>query len=387
MPDNLKKRRDKFKTASKSVEDGAAGESGGGGQGGGKKSSLFGRRITRPMKTNFCVQFSTLQDAGLPVLRSLRILEGQQRPGRFKDIVGAVAEDVEGGSPLSEAFAKHPSCFDSLYVNIVRAGEAGGLLTEVFRRLADFMERSDRLARKVRGALAYPTFVICFAIAILTFLIVIVVPQFEEIFRGFGKELPKITRILIDTSKIAGKFWWAIILLPMVFVGLWRVIRKSEGGRLMTDRIILKMPLFGSLTKKTQVSRFARTLGTLSSSGVALLESLEIVKGTSSNEVLRQTIDKVKTSVSEGESIAQPLGESGIFDDIVVNMVDVGEETGELDKMLMKVADRYDEEVDATVGALLSILEPLLIVFMGLIVGFIVIALFLPLLELQSQFK
>lgn len=382
MPDDLKKRRDKFKSAAKTADDGATADAPTR-----KKSGFFGGRVTRQMKTTFSVQFSTLQDAGLPVLRSLRILEGQQKPGRFRDVIGQVAEDVEGGSPLSESFSKHPKVFDELYVNIVKAGEAGGLLTEVFRRLADFMERSDRLASKVRGALAYPMFVVIFMIAILTFLMIVVVPQFEEIFRGFGRELPRPTQILIDTSKTIAERWYLVLLLPFVLVFGWKGIRRTGGGRFATDRILLKVPLLGMLMKKTQVSRFARTLGTLSSSGVALLDSLDIVRGTSTNEVMKRTVDKVKSSVSEGETIAQPLGESGIFDDIVVNMVDVGEETGELDKMLVKIADRYDEEVDTTVSALLSILEPMLIVVMGLIVGFIVVSLFLPLLDLQSQFK
>ena len=377
MPDNLKKRRDKFKTATKSAS--APQEQG-------EKKPLFGGgRVSRAMKTQFSVQFSTLQDAGLPVLRSLKILEGQMPPGRFKSVLGAIEEDVEGGSPLSEAFAKHPKVFDTLYVNVVRAGEAGGMLTEVFARLADFMERSDKLIRRVRGALTYPTFVVLFAVAVLTFIMVVVIPQFEEIFNGLGQDLPKITEYLINTSKGIAEYWYLLILTPFAFIGIWKGIRRSAGGMMFTDRLKLRLPLFGSLLKKTQVSRFARTLGTLSTSGVALLESLDIVRGTSTNAVLRETVDKVKASVSEGESIAQPLGESGIFDDMVVNMVDVGEETGELDKMLMKVADRFDDEVDTTVAAMLSILEPLLIVIMGVIVGFIVIALFMPLLELQGN--
>ncbi len=376
MPDNLKKRRDKFKTASKKQapqEEGA------------KKPLFGGGRVNRQMKTQFSVQFSTLQDAGLPVLRSLKILEGQMPPGRFKTVLQAVGEDVEGGSPLSEAFSKHPKVFDSLYVNVVRAGEAGGMLTEVFQRLADFMERSDKLMRRVKGALAYPIFVVLFAVGVLTFIMIVVVPQFEEIFGSIGQDLPKMTRMLIDFSNGLATYWYLLVMVPFLILSIWRLIRKSPGGLMATDRLKLKMPLFGNLLKKTQISRFSRTLGTLSTSGVPLLESLDIVRGTSTNEVLRSTIEKVKTSVSEGESIAEPLGESGIFDDMVVNMVDVGEETGELDRMLMKVADRYDDEVDATVGAMLSILEPMLIVIMGIVVGFIVIALFMPLLDMQGK--
>ncbi|MEE9394770.1 MAG: type II secretion system F family protein [Planctomycetota bacterium] len=379
MVDNLKKRRDKFKTAAKQ------GESQGAAGGAEKKKSKFGSsRVSRAMKTQFSVQFATLQDAGLPVLRSLRILEGQMQPGRFKDVLGAVGEDVEGGSPLSESFAKHPKVFDDLYVNIVRAGEAGGMLTEVFRRLAEFMERADKLTRRVKGALAYPIFIVLFAAAVLTFIMVVVVPQFEDIFKGIGRDLPAPTQFLISTSKGLASNWWMLPLIPLAIVGIWRLIRRSPKGLFFTDSLKLKIPLFGLLIRKTQVSRFARTLGTLSSSGVPLLESLDIVRGTSTNEVVKRTVEQVKNSVSEGESIAQPLGESGVFDDMVVNMVDVGEETGELDRMLLKVADRYDDEVDSTVGAMLSILEPLLIIVMGVVVGFIVLSLFLPLLELQE---
>lgn len=375
MPDNLKKRRNKFKTA---------GSGDGGSEPVVKKAGFGTGRVSRAMKTLFSVQFSTLQDAGLPVLRSLNILEGQMPPGRFKNVIASIKEDVEGGSPLSEAFAKHPKVFDDLYVNMVKAGEAGGILTEVFQKLAEFMERSDRLMRQVRGALMYPAFIVLFATAVLTFIMMVVIPQFEDIFKEFGKDLPAATVFLMDTSEFMATNWWVLLLMPFLMFGLWRFVRKSEGGLLFTDRLKLRMPLFGTLLKKTQVARFARTLGTLSSSGVPLLDSLAIVKGASSNAVLRQAVGRVSESVSEGESIAQPLGESGIFDDMVVNMVDVGEETGELDRMLGKIADRFDSEVDTTVSGLLSILEPLLIVVMGGIVGFIVVALFLPLLELQS---
>ena len=377
MPDNLKRRREKFKQAAQTGSGAATGEPK-------KKSS---GRVSRVAKTQFAVQFAVLQDAGLPVLRSLKILEGQMVQGRFRTILGEVSEDVEGGSPLSESLGKHPKVFDDLFVNIVRAGEAGGMLTEVFRRLADFMERSERLIRRVRNAMIYPLFIVLFAIAVLTFIMIVVIPKFEEIFAGFGKDLPGMTVFLINFSKGLASRVWLVAAVPLLLFLAWKGIRRSEGGRLFTDRWTLRMPLFGKLSKKNHISRFSRTLGTLSSSGVPLLESLDIVHGASTNAVLKQTVDKVKASVSEGESIAQPLADSGIFDDMVVNMVDVGEETGELDRMLMKVADRYDDEVDTTVAGLLSILEPLLIIVMGLIVGFIVVALFMPLLELQSTFR
>ncbi|MEZ6195237.1 MAG: type II secretion system F family protein [Planctomycetota bacterium] len=376
MSDNLKKRRDKFKTASKQTA--SPGEPG-------EKKPLFGGgRVSRQMKTQFSIQFATLQDAGLPVMRSLKILEGQMPPGRFKTVLQAVTEDVEGGSPLSEAFAKHPKVFDPLYTNIVRAGEAGGLLTEVFLRLAEFLERSDRLIRKIKGALAYPTFVVLFAAAVLTFIMIVVVPQFETIFKGSGQALPGMTQFLIDFSQGMATNWWLVPLVPLAIWGTWVLVRRSPAGRHFTDRLKFRVPLFGTLARKTQIARFSRTLGTLNASGVPLLESLEIVHATSGNAVMEKVIENVMSSVSEGESIAQPLGESIVFDDMVVNMVDVGEETGELDRMLMKVADRYDDEIDTAVQSMVSVLEPLLIVVMGLVVGFIVVALFLPLLEIQK---
>jgi type IV pilus assembly protein PilC len=375
MPDNLKKRRDKFKTAAKQTTAPA--------EKGAKKSIIGAGRVSRQALTQFSVQFATLQDAGLPVLRSLKILEGQMEPGKFKSVLTEVSEDVEGGTPLSEALGKHPKIFDGLYTNIVRAGEAGGLLTEVFQRLAEFLERNDRLIRKIKGALAYPTFVVLFAFAVLTFIMIVVVPQFESIFKGSGQELPAMTQVLIDTSKTIATYWYIVILLPFAIFFGWKAIRKSEGGRAFTDRLKFRTPVVGTLVKKTQIARFSRTLGTLNASGVALLDSLDIVRATSENAVVESVITDVMASVSEGESIAQPLGESRVFDDMVVNMVDVGEETGELDRMLMKVADRYDDEVDTAVQAMISVLEPLLIVVMGLVVGFIVVALFLPLLEIQ----
>lgn len=378
MPDNLKARRSKFKAAAKQTASGSSDAPRV------KKGGFGSGRVSRAMKTLFSVQFSTLQDAGLPVLRSLKILSGQMPEGRFKNIIAAIEEDVEGGSPLSEAFAKHPKVFDDLYVNMVKAGEAGGILTEVFQKLAEFMERSDKLIRQVRGALMYPAFIVLFAGAVLSFIMIVIIPQFEDIFDEFGKDLPAATMLLMDTSDFISTNWWCLPLIPILAVAIWRLIRRSEGGLLFTDGLKLRVPLFGKLIKKTQVARFARTLGTLSSSGVPLLDSLAIVQGASANAVLRRTVGRVAESVSEGESIAQPLAESGVFDDMVVNMVDVGEETGELDRMLEKIADRFDGEVDITVSALLSILEPILIVIMGGIVGFIVIALFLPLLELQS---
>ncbi len=343
------------------------------------------RRVSRAARAQFTSQLATLLDAGLPILRSLRILGGQMPAGAFKDVIAAVGEDVEGGSTLSESLAKHPKVFDDLYVNMVKAGEVGGVLTTIFRRLADFMEKSERLTKRIRGALMYPLFVVLFALGVLTFVMVYVIPKFSEIFRDLGEDLPAVTQALISTSTWLVRHWYAIPGAPLILFLLFWAVARSRGGRRVLDRIRLRFPLFGDIACKAQVSRVARTLGTLSASGVPLLQSLEIVKGAATNVHVVDAIERVHAAVKEGEPIAEPLGESGIFDDMVVNMIDVGEETGELDRMLMKVADTYDEEVDVRVGAMVSILEPALIIIMGVIVGFIVIALFLPLLKLQDR--
>jgi len=345
--------------------------------------------------TAFTRQLSTLQDAGLPLLRSLQILESQLKPGKLKNILIGVCEEVEGGSSLSEAMAKYPKAFDRLYTKMVNAGEIGGVLDIILQRLAEFMEKSERLKRKIRSAMVYPVVVISIAGLILTGIMVFIIPRFEEIFTDFGVALPWLTMKLITTSRwFAGQnpgqqIPGAIIALPspIALWFLWKLIRKAGPGRAATDRMILWLPVFGTLVRKTTIARFTRTLGTLISAGVPILEAIKITKETSGNYVYEKALEKVHDSIREGEGFAGPLRQSKTCDAIVVNMIDVGEETGELDAMLLKIADNYDEEVDVAVASLVSLLEPLMVVVLGVIVGTIVVAMFLPLVAMIESLQ
>jgi type IV pilus assembly protein PilC len=346
----------------------------------GKVFTLGG--VNNKLLVTFTRQFSTLQDAGLPVLRSLKILEGQMKPGVLKNALIDVVDDVESGSTLSEAFAKHPKCFDKLYVNMVKAGEAGGALEVILKRLAEFKEKAQSLARRIKGAMVYPIVVITVAMAILTFIMIFIIPKFEKIFADFKIKLPWITEQLIATSRWFVKYWYVLPLFPVSWWLLIKLIRLNKTGNYILDRIKLFIPVMGNIIEKSVVARTTRTLGTLISSGVPILEALTIVRETSMNAVFEGMYQRVYESIREGETIAQPMKESRLVDDMVVNMIDVGEETGDLDSMLNKIADVYDEEVDVLVEALISLLEPIMIVILGFIVGTIVIAMFMPLLAL-----
>jgi type IV pilus assembly protein PilC len=330
----------------------------------------------------FTRQFSTLQDAGLPVLRSLKILEHQMKPGVLKNALIDVVEDVESGSTLSEAFGRHPKCFDRLYVNMVKAGEAGGALEVILQRLADFKEKAQALKRKIIGAMVYPVVVILVAVSILTFIMIAIIPKFKKIFQDFGMRLPWLTEKLIETSDWFAKYWYVLPLFPLTFWLLLKLIRLNRTGAYAIDRVKLWIPVMGTLIEKTIVARTMRTLGTLVASGVPILEALSIVRETTTNMVFERMYQRVYESIREGDTIAQPLKESRLVDDMVVNMIDVGEETGDLDTMLYKISDFYDEEVDTLVESLISLLEPLMIVVLGFIIGTIVIALFLPMIKL-----
>lgn len=346
----------------------------------GKVFTLGG--VNSKQLVTFTRQFSVLQDAGLPVLRSLKILEGQMKPGALKNALIDVVDDVESGSTLSEAFGKHPKAFDRLYVNMIKAGEAGGALEIILKRLAEFKEKAQSLARRIKGAMIYPCVVIGVAVIILSFIMIFIIPKFESIFADFKMKLPYITEVLIATSRWFVKYWYVIPLFPVAIWLTLKLIRMNKSGAYMLDKIKLSLPVSGMLVEKTIVARTMRTLGTLISSGVPILEALAIVKETAMNEVFEEAFQKVYESIREGETIAAPLKESRLVDDMVVNMIDVGEETGDLDTMLNKVADVYDEEVDVLVESLISLLEPIMIVVLGFIVGTIVIALFMPLLGL-----
>ncbi len=349
-----------------------------------KKTFALGKVKAKQLCT-FTRQLSTLQDAGLPILRSLRILEGQSKPGPLKNSLISVIDDVESGNTLSEAMAKQPKAFDNLYVNMVKAGEAGGALEVILQRLAEFKEKAQSLKRKVQGAMIYPVAVLSVATIIVGFIMVFIIPKFKEIFADFGVELPEVTVALIKTSDFVARYFYLFPLIPLVGWISIKIIRKNKTGAWVLDWIMLKIPIMGQIVKKSTTSRTCRTLGTLIASGVPILEALSISRDTAGNAVFKDAFDHIYAAIREGESMATPLRETKIVDDIVVNMVDVGEETGALDTMLYKVADVYDEEVEVLVESLISMLEPIMVVVLGLIVGFIVIALFLPLVKLLND--
>ncbi len=363
-------------------------QAGGPAAAGAKKSALniqisFGRVSTKHI-TQLTRQLSTLQDAGLPILRSLKILWQQQKPGQLKNILEAVGNDVEGGATLSEAMSRHPKAFDRLYVNMVQAGETGGVLDVILQRLAEFMEKAQRLKRRVVGAMIYPSVVILFSVLIVTGIMIFVVPKFREIFKDFKTSLPMLTEILLAVSDwIAAQYGWVVILgSPFALIIFFKLVAKSKLGRKILDIVKLKLPVIGQIIAKTAIARFTRTLGTLLAAGVPILDALNITRETVGNVVFENALQKVHDAIREGESFAAPLRSAKVCDAIVTNMIDVGEETGDLDKMLMKIADNYDEEVDVLIGSLVSLLEPIMVVSLGGIVGTIVVALFLPLVKL-----
>jgi type IV pilus assembly protein PilC len=345
-------------------------------------------KVSKKLLTTFTRQLSTLIDAGLPILRSLRILEQQQKPGMLRVAIRLVADDVEGGSTLSEAMARHPKAFDRLYCNMVKAGELGGVLDTILQRLSDFMEKSLALRRKVVGAMIYPAAVISFAVLIVAGILVWVIPSFENIFRDLGSKLPAMTRTLMGASNwMKASGWIYLIGAPFVFYVIMRLVTMSPGGRLFVDSMKLHIPILGRIIAKTAVARFSRTLGTLLSAGVPILDALTITSDTSGNEVYSRALRKVRDGIREGESFADPLRQAHIVEPMVVNMIDVGEETGELDKMLVKVADTYDDEVETLVASMVSLLEPVMVITLGLIVGFIVVSLFMPMVGLLTEMQ
>jgi type IV pilus assembly protein PilC len=347
------------------------------------------KKVKIKVVTQFARQLSTLQDAGLAILRSLRILEEQQRKGPFRRIVGYVADDIEGGSTLSEAMSRYPRCFNRLFVNMVAAGEVGGVLDVILSRVADFMEKSERLKSKVKGAMVYPVVVMTAAMFIVLGLMIFIVPTFSAVLLDMseGKAgLPAITQVLLDISKWLlgrkGLNAGIVAVSPFIFFSLFKMIYKFKPGRFAMDWVKLRLPVIKNLTYKTSVARWTRTLSTLIGAGVPILEAINITRETSDNEIYARMLGKVHAAIRQGDTFANPLRQSKTVDSIVVNMVDVGEETGDLDKMLSKVADNFDEEADTLVSSMMSLLEPIMIVSLGLIVGTIVIAMFLPMVRM-----
>jgi type IV pilus assembly protein PilC len=332
-------------------------------------------------------QLATLIDAGLPLLRGLQVLQRQERHPKLKRIMGNLGESIQSGSTLAEAMAQHPKVYNRLYVNMVKAGEIGGVLDVVLVRLAEFMEKVAKIRNKVISAMTYPVVVLFVALLIMFFLMTKIVPKFKEIFDDLleGAQLPALTTMVMSVSNALVQKAPLVIIGVVILVVLVKLLGKTKGGRMMLDRMKLKMPVFGTLIEKTAIGRMTRTLGTLLQSGVPILQALNIVRDTSGNEVIARGIQMVHDSVKEGENIAPPMESSGIFPPMVIGMVEVGEETGKLPDMLMRVADTYDDEVDNTVAALSSIIEPLLIVGLAVVVGTIVIALFLPMLSIIGK--
>lgn len=330
----------------------------------------------------FTRQFSTMINAGLPLVQALDILAKQTENKVLADVTRAVVFDVESGHTVADALAKHPNAFSELYVNMVAAGEAGGILDTILMRLATFMEKNDALVRKVKGAMIYPGVIMSVAAIAITVLLIFVIPVFESMFASVGLPLPMPTRVVIGLSRFLKGYWWA---LGAALGGTAFMLKRYYGtsdGRLKIDRLLLKFPVLGDVLRKAAVSRFTRTLGTLISSGVSILDGLEITAKTAGNRVIQDAIMASRASIAGGDTIAAPLQKSAVFPPMVISMIAVGEQTGGLDEMLSKIADFYDEEVDAAVGGLLALLEPVMIVFLGVVVGGMVVAMYLPIFDM-----
>ncbi|NLD37052.1 MAG: type II secretion system F family protein [Desulfatiglans sp.] len=341
-------------------------------------------KVTNKDLVIFTRQFSTMIDAGLPLVQGLNILAEQADNPKFRSILKQITKDVEGGSTLAEAMKKHPKVFNELFVNLIAAGEVGGILDTILQRLATFIEKAAELKSKIKGALTYPIVVVCIAFIVIAVILIFVIPVFQDMFASFGSALPAPTQIVVNMSDfMKGNIHWVILgIAALAFA--FKQYRNTKGGRKTTDNIALKLPIFGDLLKKTAVARFTRTLGTMLSSGVPILDSLEIVAKTAGNVVIEEIIYEVRGSIAEGQTIAEPLSENDIFPGMVIQMISVGEATGALDTMLEKIADFYDKEVDAAVDALTAMLEPLLMLFLGGAIGGLVVAMYLPIFSMAG---
>ena len=341
-------------------------------------------KVSRRELAIFTRQFATMIDAGLPLVQCLDILGMQQENQAFKQVILKVKEDVESGSTFADALEKHPKVFDELFVNLVSAGEVGGILDTILARLAAYIEKAMKLAKQVKSAMVYPSTILAVALIVTTVLLLYVIPIFGQMFQDFGAALPAPTLIVLAISTYTRKYFLLGLVLIIVLVLAFRWYYKQEGGRRRIDRFLLRVPIFGDLLRKIAVARFSRTLGTMVSSGVPILESMDIVAKSAGNKIIEEAIVKARASISEGKTISEPLAESKVFPVMVTQMVSVGEATGALDTMLNKIADFYDDEVDAAVGALTSLLEPMLMIFLGVVIGGLVIAMYLPIFKLAG---
>ncbi len=335
----------------------------------------------------FTRQFATMINSGLPLVQSLTILATQAENPKLKEVTRAVVFDVEAGNTLADALAKHPSAFPPLYVNMVAAGEAGGILDTILLRLATFLEKNDKLIRKVKSAMIYPAVIGAVALGAIVILLVFVIPVFQEMFASVGSDLPVPTRIVIMMSDMLQSYWWAILVGIGVAVFAFRKFNDTHAGKRKVDAMLLGMPVLGDVLRKSAVARFTRTLGTLVSSGVSILDGLEITAKTAGNTVIQDAIMQSRASIAGGDTIAAPLEKSGVFPPMVISMIAVGEQTGGLDEMLSKIADFYDDEVDVAVGGLLSLMEPLMILFLGVIVGGMIVAMYLPIFGMMNTIQ
>lgn len=349
------------------------------------KLPAFGRKVKEKELVVFTRQFATMIDAGLPIIQCLDILASQQKNQSFKKVILNVKTEVEGGSTLANALKKQPKVFSDLYVNLVAAGEVGGILDTILNRLAVFMEKAMKLKGKVKGALVYPATILAIAVIVIVVLLTYVIPTFKKMFEGFGGALPAPTQFVINLSNLVrDNIHYMFIGLIAVVFGIYRVY-KTEKGRRFIDSLLLKAPVFGDLIRKVSIARFTRTLGTMITSGVPILEALDIVARTAGNKIVEEAVLKTKVNISEGKTIAEPLSETKVFPPMVVQMIAVGETTGAMDTMLSKIADFYDEEVDAAVATLTSLLEPMLMVFLGVVIGGMVLTMYLPIFKIAGS--
>lgn len=330
----------------------------------------------------FSRQFATMINAGVPILQALQIMCEQTENGKLRRKLYSVRNDIEGGSSLYEALMKHSDIFDALYTNMVNAGETGGILDIVLLRLSEYIEKAAKLKAKVKGAMVYPGVIVTVAVAVIAIILIFVIPTFEQMFRDFGSALPMPTQVVIDFSKfITGNFWWLLVGFIIFLVG-FRFFYKWEKGRIWVDRWVLFLPVFGPLLRKAAVAKFSRTFSTMVASGVPILSALDIVAKTSGNKTVELGVIEAKKSIAEGQTLAEPLEDTGVFPPMVVHMISIGETTGSLDSMLAKIADFYDDEVDVAVDALTALLEPLMIVFLGVVVGGLVVSMYLPIFSI-----
>jgi type IV pilus assembly protein PilC len=346
--------------------------------------AFFKPKVTGKDVVIFTRQLSTMIDAGLPLVQGLEILEKQQENPTFKKILGNIRSDVEAGSTLADSMRKHPKVFDNLFCNMIEAGETGGILDTILSRLAVFMEKAMALKKKIKGAMTYPTICLAISLLILVIILVFVVPVFKSMFEGFGHSLPLPTQIVVNLSEFFKKNWLYIIIFLFLMVLVIKKVYSTEKGRLFFDRYALKAPVFGILLKKVAVAKFTRTLSTMLHSGVPILEALQVVGKTAGNKIIERAVFRVADSIAEGRPIAEPLEESGVFPNMVVQMINVGESVGALDAMLEKIADFYDEEVDQAVANLTAMIEPFMMVFLGGMIGGIVVAMYLPIFKMSS---